>query len=140
MTRLILAGLVGLLAATGASAQQPNQGAADTAARPMRAQHMDRAMKMADSMDARLDTLVRTMNRATGSGKVQAMAAVINELVAERKMMRAHMREMMDSGGMMREGGGRPHGHMMREMQKAQADSGKMKTAQPDTVDHSAHH
>jgi hypothetical protein len=58
----------------------------------------DRAtmMKMMDSSEARLDQLVRAMNQATGPRRVQAMAEVINELVAQRKMMRAHMRGMMD--------------------------------------------
>jgi hypothetical protein len=55
-------------------------------------------MEMMDSSEARLDQLVRAMNQATGQKKVQAMAAVINELVSQRKMMRAHMRLMMDHG------------------------------------------
>jgi hypothetical protein len=42
-------------------------------------------MQMMDSLDARFDTLVSRMNRATGNSKVTAMAAVINELVAQRK-------------------------------------------------------
>ena len=142
MTRLILAGLVGsLLAASGASAQQPGPGAADTAGRQMHGPGMGRGMMMADSMDARLDTLVRAMNRATGTGKVQAMAAVINELVAQRKAMRAHMHEMMESDGMMRrQGEGRRGGHMMQDMQKSPADSAEAKMSEPDTVDHSQHH
>jgi hypothetical protein len=42
------------------------------------------------------------MNRATGNSKVRAMAAVINELVAQRKAMQGHMRQMMESrDGMM---------------------------------------
>jgi hypothetical protein len=60
-------------------------------------------MEMMDSLTARLDTLVSQMNRATGNGKVTAMAAVINELVAQRRAMQGHMRQMMESrDGMMR--------------------------------------
>jgi hypothetical protein len=53
-------------------------------------------MQMRDSLNARLDTLVSRMNKATGNSKVTAMAAVINELVAQRKMMQEHMRQMME--------------------------------------------
>ena len=53
-------------------------------------------MQMMDSLNARLDTLVSRMNRATGNGKVTAMAAVINEVVAQRKVMQEHMRQMME--------------------------------------------
>jgi hypothetical protein len=54
-------------------------------------------MQMMDSLNARLDTLVSRMNQATGNGKITAMAAVINELVAQRKAMQGHMRQMMES-------------------------------------------
>jgi hypothetical protein len=54
-------------------------------------------MKMMDSLNARLDTLVSRMNRATGDRKLTAMADVINELVAQRKVMHEHMRQMMES-------------------------------------------
>ena len=41
--------------------------------------------------DARLDELVSAMNAAEGDAKVEAIAAVVNELVAQRKTRRAHM-------------------------------------------------
>jgi hypothetical protein len=64
-------------------------------------------LQQMDSLNARLDTLVSRMNRATGNRKVTAMADVINELVAQRRGMQQHMREMMESRkGMM---------HMMGE-------------------------
>jgi hypothetical protein len=69
---------------------------------------------MRDSTDARLDSLVRAMNSATGDRKVQAMANVINELVAERKMMHQHMGEMMEHGGMRRHPGMGDSGMMRR--------------------------
>jgi len=46
-------------------------------------------------MDAKLQGLVDTMNKATGPAKVDAMAAVINELIAQRTAMRDQMQEMM---------------------------------------------
>jgi hypothetical protein len=66
-------------------------------------------MRMVDSLNARLDTLVSRMNRATGNRKVTAMVDVINELVAQRKAMHEHMRQMMQSRqGMMRHMMGKP--------------------------------
>ena len=56
-------------------------------------------MQAMDSLDRRLDGLVDRMNRAGGNQKVAAMAAVINELVAQRKAMRGHMRGMMKMMG-----------------------------------------
>lgn len=41
------------------------------------------------AMDARLDEKVAAMNAAKGEQKIEAMAAVINELVAQRKEMKA---------------------------------------------------
>jgi hypothetical protein len=63
----------------------------------MDAEGMAVRMQMMDSLNARLDTLVSRMNRATGSRKVTAMAEVINELVAQRQVMHQHMRRMMES-------------------------------------------
>jgi hypothetical protein len=57
-------------------------------------------MAMMDSLDRRLDSLVGRMNRATGNQKVSAMAVVINEMVAQRRVMQQHMRAMMDGRGM----------------------------------------
>ena len=54
-----------------------------------------------DSLNARLDTLVSRMNRATANRKVTAMADVINELVNQRKAMHEHMRQMESRKGMM---------------------------------------
>ena len=51
--------------------------------------------KQQEQMDAKLQSLVDTMNKATGQAKVDAMAAVITELVAQRDSMRSEMHEMM---------------------------------------------
>jgi hypothetical protein len=109
---LIVAPLVAAAAlslAPYARAQQPGDSMrrrADTGMEHMR--------MMRDSTDARLDSLVRAMNSASGDRKVQAMANVINELVAERKMMHQHMREMMGRGGMRRHPGMGDSGMMRR--------------------------
>ena len=76
---------------SSASAQQPR----DSMRRRVPDSTMMRMMAMHDSADARLDSLVRAMNAATGNRKVDAMAAVINELVDQRRLMREHMRGMM---------------------------------------------
>jgi uncharacterized coiled-coil protein SlyX len=71
--------------------QQEHRQRAGMPVRPRIAEH-GRTM---DSLNTRLDSLVARMNRATGSQKVAAMADVINELVAQRKAMQGHMRQMM---------------------------------------------
>jgi hypothetical protein len=91
-------------------------------------------MSMMDSADARLDRLVSTMNTATGSGKVQAMAAVINELVAQRRMMRTHAKRMMGPDGMMGNGTG-GHRNMMQNMRPVPPGTAPPPAAS-DTADH----
>ena len=94
MIRLITLGLIGfLVAASAASAQQPDRMPRDSAGRPMRGPMTQSMMMMVDSMDARLDSLVTVMNRAQGTSRIDAMAAVINEMASQRKVMRAHMRD-----------------------------------------------
>lgn len=54
--------------------------------------------------DARLEALLAQMNATTGDAKVAAMAAVISELVEQRKAMHARMDDMerpMPRGGRM---------------------------------------
>ena len=85
-----------LVLASAGAAQQP--GPRPDSAWAKRHQTMMQQMQAADT---RLDKLVAEMNRATGSKKVEAMAAVINEMVAQRRQMQAHMMQMMDSGGRM---------------------------------------
>jgi len=73
-----LALLVGLAPAAGAQeAQAPAQ-----PARPMQ--------EMLRQHDQKLDELVAKMNAAQGEAKVDAIADVVNELVAQRKQMRQH--------------------------------------------------
>ena len=136
MIRIILIGLAGsLLLASGASAQQHGDTANAMAGRPMKGEMM---MSKMDSADVRLDRLVSIMNKTTGGKKVQAMAAVINELVAQRKTMRAHARKMMMSpDGMMGNGMG---GGRSRQNMKPTSPDTAASLAKPDTADHAQHH
>jgi hypothetical protein len=121
-----------LLMAGAASAQQPVPQPRDSMRRQARMGDTTEMMSggmMRDAGEARLDSLVQAMNHATGNRKVPAMAAVINELVAERRAMHEHMRKMMGHGGGM---AGPP-----REMTP---DSGRPKGVPADTVGHAEHH
>jgi hypothetical protein len=52
-------------------------------------------MMMTDSLNRRLDSMVARMNRASGNKKMDAMAAVINELIAQRKAMMTRMERVL---------------------------------------------
>jgi hypothetical protein len=64
---------------------------------------MDHGKMMAEmkAMDARLDAKIAAMNAAKGDQKIEAMAAVINELVSQRKAMMEKY-EAMHQHGMMK--------------------------------------
>jgi hypothetical protein len=70
------------------------------AAQPQQPSMQD-MMKMHEQMmaemkagDAKLDALVKEMNAATGDAKVNAVAAVVNELVQQHRAMHGRMGEM----------------------------------------------
>lgn len=90
--------------------------------------------KMA-AADQKLAGLVATMNAAKGEGKVVAMAAVINELVAQRTHMQEQMRMQ---GGMME----RMMTHMsaMHGSGGATTDKAPAKPKDATEADHGAHH
>jgi hypothetical protein len=101
-TRIVGAALVALgISIQELAAQEPESPGR------RKGEEMQQHMRMMDSANARLDTLVRRMNRATGNAKVAAMAEVINEMVSQRRAMQAHMRQMMQGhdrgGGMMKQ-------------------------------------
>jgi len=113
------------------SAQQPGPPQpGGMAGMPGMAEHM----RMMDSLNVHLDTLVNRMNRATGNKKVTAMADVINELVAQRRAMQGHMREMMESR----------QGMMMQDMGKPAPAQGPLTSGAADSTGadtaHAAHH
>jgi hypothetical protein len=60
----------------------------------MMAEHQKMMAEM-KRMDAELDQKVAEMNQAQGSAKLDAMAAAINDLVNERKVMHEHMAQML---------------------------------------------
>jgi hypothetical protein len=60
----------------------------------MMAEHQKMMAEM-KRMDAELDQKVAEMNQAQGSAKLDAMAAAINDLVKERKLMHEHMAQML---------------------------------------------
>jgi hypothetical protein len=121
------------------AAQQPQRSPRDTGTQGMMMKDMQQHMRMMDSANARLDTLVRRMNRASGDAKVAAMAQVINELVTQRRAMQAHMRQMMQS-----------HRRMMggEMMMRHDADTVRHPAGKPnpeqttglDTAGHGQHH
>ncbi|MHB0971791.1 MAG: hypothetical protein ACYC7A_21100 [Thermoanaerobaculia bacterium] len=91
-----------LLIATGAFAQQPAPGGQQPMQMPsgeMKPMNCDAMMQKMQSsskvMDDRLQALVDEMNKAKGSSKVDRTAAVINELVSQRKQMRQQMMAMI---------------------------------------------
>jgi len=90
------------------------------------------SMMMMDSLNHRLDSLVDRMNRTSGNQKVQAMAAVINELVSQRKAMQGRMHQMMERGGMM--------GAMGDSTSMGPRPAAKPESTLTDSTDHAAHH
>jgi hypothetical protein len=124
-TMMAVAALV--FSAPMATAQQPTNPhpPGHGQARPMGRMEMADHMRAMDSLNARLDTLVSRMNRATGNRKVAAMADVITELVAQRQAMHAQMRQMMQAhSGMQGHPGMNAHPGMMRP---------RMRDSTPDT-------
>ena len=68
-----------------------------TPSHKMSGDHMkkhDEMMSRMKEMNARLDEKMAAMDAAKGDQKVEAMAAVIKELVSQRKAMQEHMMKM----------------------------------------------
>ena len=121
-TRLFVAAAFAMVAVAW-GATRPGFGVAEAAQgqateRTAQAQQpsMPDMMKMHEQMmaemkvgDAKLDALVKDMNAAAGDAKVNAVAAVVNELVRQHKAMHGHMGQMHEQ--MM----GMGRGRMMRQ-------------------------
>ena len=127
-------------ATTVALAQAPTDGGhhqspAAAASGPANAADQQHMMKMMAADDDRLAGLITTMNAAKGDAKVAAMAAVINELAAQRTRMRAQMRMQ---AGMMEQ--------MMSRVAAMHGPDGMMNKKAPEPPagvseqDHAAHH
>jgi hypothetical protein len=100
--------------------------------------HHTEMMAKMEAMNARLDDLVKKMNAATGSKKTDAVAAVINELVAQRKQMQAQMMAMQPE--MMKHMMGHLRMGMMKGMEDAMSKCPMMKGMDPAKDAHSDHH
>ena len=110
---------VGLSASPGLAAQasQEYQQAATDHATPqsgmaatcqaMMVEH-DKMMAETKAADLRIDGLVARMNAATGQPKIDATAAVVSEMIAQRKTMHDGMMKMQP----------RMMAHMMEHMQE----------------------
>lgn len=87
-------------------------------------EHRRAMMEQLQAADAKLETLLARMDGAQGNAKVDAMAEVVRELVAERKTMRSMMESMPMMHGMPMEGGagmGRPMGQPASPAPKSDA-------------------
>ncbi len=103
----------------------------------MMARHKEMMAKM-EAMDSRLDDLVEKMNAAKGSKKADAVAAVVNELVAQRKQMREHMMAMQPE--MMKHMMEHMLMGMMKGMEDSMAKCPMMKSMAPAGDAHSEKH
>lgn len=94
------------------AAQTPSAQASAQPPREQSPSNMQGMMKMHEQMiaemkaaDAKLDALVKEMNAASGDTKVNAVAAVVTELVRQHKSMHERMgqmhQQMMGGRGMM---------------------------------------
>ena len=116
ITSLTLGSLLVLGFAAHAQTPQPEHQYQQTPAKPSadmaekcKAMMAEREKMMAEmkAADQRLDELVTKMNSASGQAKVDATAAAVTEIVAQRRTMRDRMMQMHQ--GMM--------SHMMEHMQ-----------------------
>lgn len=124
MIKRLIVGMAALtLSAATLAAQQPQGQPPDS----HRAGHRDNMRLTMDSLNHHLDSLVDRMNRTSGSQKVNAMAAVINELVGQRKRMQERMHRMMERED------------MMEEKDDSSSLRARPRGAAPDTG-HAAHH
>jgi predicted CoA-binding protein len=103
----------------------------------MMAHHKEMMAKM-EAMDSRLDDLVKKMNAAKGGRKADAVAAVVNELVAQRKQMREQMMAMQPE--MMKHMMEHMRMGMMKGMEDSMAKCPMMKSMAPAKDSHSEHH
>ena len=141
--RTILVLLVSLVGAATLCAQQPvppppAAQKMEMSEKPGMPGKMDESMMAHQAMDARLDELVKKMNAANGSRKVDAVAAAVNELVAQGKQMREHMMAMHPE--MMKHMMEHMRMGMMKGMDDSMAECPMMKSMAPAKDPHSEHH
>lgn len=121
----LIAGLTLVLALTpsmfAATPPKPAMMMPDCAA--MMQEH-DAMQKHMTEMDSKVQVMVGEMNRATGTAKVDKVAAVVTELVAQRSMMQKQMMEM--------------HPKMMAHMQSHMMKDGSMSSCPMMSATHSS--
>src|SRR4030095_9307483 len=113
MRRLLLVVLGGTMLAThlvspavaqNRQAQPPASSAQSQSMQDMMKMH-EQMMAEMNAADGKLDALLKEMNAASGNAKVNAMAAVVTELVRQNRSMHEHMgqmhQQMMGGRGMM---------------------------------------
>lgn len=128
--------VVALLSGTRVQAQQPQK--PDSMAAGMMAMSGN-CMGSESASDQRLSHLMDAMNAAPPNRRMAAMMAVMHELAARDREMRAHMMGMMHGMqmmGMMHSG---DSGGPARPMGKAPGKPEPLK-ASPDSTDHEQHH
>ena len=147
---LLLGGVAVVQAQTGANQPQRPMMVDETQAASMMAERQKMMANMR-AMDQKLNDLVAKMNTARGNDKVEAIATVVKELVAQRTQMREqmatmqtrmmdHMMEHMMSmqGGMMGMMNNRGQAGAMQPMSNCPMMKELSKEAED--ADHSAHH
>jgi vancomycin resistance protein YoaR len=96
--------LVSPAAAQNRQAQPPASSTQSQSMQDMMKMH-EQMMAEMSAADAKLDALLKEMNAASGNAKVNAMAAVVTELVRQNRSMHEHMgqmhQQMMGGRGMM---------------------------------------
>jgi hypothetical protein len=131
MKKLTIAICVVLLCAPALLAQMPMSGDQKPMTMPDCAAMMQKEKGMQQhmtEMNNKLQALVDSMNKAKGSERTDRMAAVINELVAQRSMMMKEMMEMQPE--MMQHMMAHMHSGMMSGMQ-SMANCPMMKSQTP---------
>ena len=91
-TVLTAAGVMMLCAAGPLAAQQPGSG--HPCGQPQHGAHMAQMM----AADRLLEQKLAAADSLKGDAKIEALAAVVRELVAQRRAMHAHMGAMMGPG------------------------------------------
>jgi hypothetical protein len=135
----IVLGVLALLASGRLDAQETQRCSTGSGGDSGPGMKMDHGMAMRmDSMDLALDSLAKVMNTSTGTRKVNAMAGLLNAMLAHHREMRRSMQEGSMEGG---EESGMPGmsgmggGHEGRPCEKM-ATPGSDSTAKPDHHDH----
>ena len=103
----------------------------------MMAKHEAMKTEMA-AKDAKLDALLVAMNAAKGNKKMDATAAVVSELVAQREAMRDHMMAMGPQ--MMQHMLHHAHMGLMEGMMKSKSACPMMQAAKPQGDEPPKHH